>query len=54
MPYIYFINVIEVAYIEDQRGAKSIHLSKILSNKAAFKKLAKLLKSEVLPPIYEC
>ncbi|MBA6354256.1 IS110 family transposase, partial [Colwellia sp. BRX10-4] len=30
----------EVAYIEDQRGAKSTHLGKILSNKAAFKKLA--------------
>jgi hypothetical protein len=26
----------EVAYIEDQRGAKPIHLGKILSNKAAF------------------
>lgn len=28
----------EVAYIEDQRDAKSTHLGKILSNKAAFKK----------------
>jgi hypothetical protein len=28
----------EVAYIEDQRGSKSTHLGKILSNKAAFKK----------------
>ena len=36
----------EVAYIEDQRGAKSIHLGKILSNKAAFKKLAKQLQSK--------
>ena len=31
----------EVAYIEDQRGANPIHLGKILSNKAAFKKLAR-------------
>ena len=30
----------EVAYIEVQRGAKTIHLGKILSNKAAFKELA--------------
>jgi len=36
----------EVAYIEDQRGAKSIHLGKILSNKAAFKKLARQLQSK--------
>jgi hypothetical protein len=28
---------IEVAYIEGQRGARSIHLGKILSNKDAFK-----------------
>jgi transposase len=27
----------EVAYIEDQRGAKPIHFGKILSNKAALK-----------------
>ena len=36
----------EVAYIEDQRGAKSTHLGKILSNKAAFKKLARQLQSK--------
>jgi transposase len=36
----------EVAYIEDQRGAKPIHLDKILSNKAAFKKLARQLQSK--------
>jgi len=36
----------EVAYIEDQRGAKSTHLSKILSNKAAFTKLARPLVSK--------
>jgi transposase len=35
-----------VAYIEDQRGAKPIHLGKILSNKAAFKKLARQLQSK--------
>ena len=34
----------EVAYIEGQRGAKSTHLGKILSNKAAFKKLARQSK----------
>ena len=28
----------EVAYIEDQRGEKSTHLGKILSNKTAFTK----------------
>lgn len=33
----------EVAYIEDQRGAKSTHIGKILSNKAAFKNLARHL-----------
>jgi transposase len=27
----------DVAYIQDQRGAKSTHLGKIFSNKAAFK-----------------
>jgi transposase len=31
----------EVAYIEGQRGDKSTHIGKILSNKAAFKKLAR-------------
>jgi hypothetical protein len=36
----------EVAYIEDQRGAKSTHLGKVLSNKAAFKKLARQLQSK--------
>ena len=36
----------EVAYIEDQRGAKPIHLGKILSNKTAFKKLARKLQSK--------
>lgn len=36
----------EVAYIEDQRGAKSIHLGKILSNKTAFKKLARKSQSK--------
>jgi transposase len=36
----------EVAYIEDRRGAKSTHLGKILSNKAAFKKLARQLQSK--------
>jgi transposase len=36
----------EVAYIEDQRGAKSTHLGKILSNKTAFKKLARQLQSK--------
>ncbi len=36
----------EVAFIEDQRGAKSVHLGKILSNKAAFKKLARQLQSK--------
>jgi len=36
----------EVAYIEDQRGAKPIHLGKILSNKAVFKKLARQLQSK--------
>ena len=38
----------EVAYIEDQRGAKSIHLGKILSNKAAFKKLAQQPQSKYI------
>jgi len=36
----------EVAYIEDQRGTKSTHLGKILSNKAAFTKLARQLQSK--------
>jgi hypothetical protein len=36
----------EVAYIEDQRGAKPTHLGRILSNKAAFKKLARQLQSK--------
>jgi len=36
----------EVAYIEDQRGAKPIHLEKIFSNKAAFIKLARQLQSK--------
>jgi transposase len=36
----------EVAYIEDQRGAKSTPLGKILSNKAAFKKLTRQLQSK--------
>jgi len=36
----------EVAYFEDQLGAKSTHLGKILSNKAAFTKLARQLQSK--------
>jgi len=36
----------EMAYIEDQRGAKSTHLGKILSNKTAFKKLGRQLQSK--------
>lgn len=36
----------EVAYIEDHRGAKPIHLGKTLTNKAAFKKLARQLQSK--------
>jgi len=36
----------EVAFIEGQRGEKSIHLEKILSNKAAFKKLVRKLQSK--------
>ena len=36
----------EIAYIEDQRGAKPIHLGRILSNKMAFKKLVRQLQSK--------
>jgi len=36
----------EVAYIEDNRGAKPIHLGRILSNKSAFKKLVRQLQSK--------
>jgi transposase len=36
----------EVAYIEDIRGAKPIHLGRILSNKTAFKKLVRQLQSK--------
>jgi transposase len=36
----------EVAYIQEQRGAQPTHLGKILSNKAAFKKLARQLQSK--------
>ena len=36
----------EIAYIEDERGARPIHLGKILSNKTAFKKLARQLQSK--------
>ena len=36
----------EVAYIEDQRGTKTKRLGKILSNKAAFKRLARQLQSK--------
>jgi len=35
----------EVAYMEDPRVAKPIHLVKMLSNKNAFKKLARQLQS---------
>ena len=41
----------EVTYIEDQRGAKPIHLGKILSNKAAFKKLTLQLESKFQLPL---
>jgi hypothetical protein len=36
----------KVAYNEDQRGTKSVHLGKILSNKATFKKLVQQLQSK--------
>jgi transposase len=36
----------EVAYIEEQRGVKPIHLGKIHSNKAAFKKSDRQLHSK--------
>jgi len=36
----------EVAYIEDERGVKPIHLGRILSNKAAFKKLVRQFQSK--------
>ncbi|MBA6399981.1 IS110 family transposase, partial [Colwellia sp. BRX10-4] len=42
----------KVAYNEDQRGTKSVHLGKILSDKRDALKLAKLLKSEDLTSIY--
>lgn len=35
----------EVAYIEDQRGAKAVHLGRISSAKASFKKLARQFES---------
>jgi transposase len=47
----------EVAFIEDPRGAKSIHLGNITSNKAAFKKLTRQLQSKypnaTLHSVYE-
>ena len=36
----------EVAYIEDQRGAKAIHLGRILSNKQSIKKLVRQMESK--------
>jgi len=36
----------EVAYVEDKRGAISTSLSRILSNKTAFKKLVRQLESK--------
>lgn len=36
----------EIAYIEDQRGAKPINIGRILSNKTAFKKLVRQLQSK--------
>ena len=42
----------EVAYIEDQRGAKSIHLGKILSNKAAFKNSLDSCNQNILMQLY--
>ena len=47
----------EVAYIEDQRGAKPVHLGRILSNKTACKKLVRQLQSKypdaTLHSVYE-
>ncbi len=39
----------EVAYIEDQRGAKPVHYGRISSAKAAIKKLARQFESKYPP-----